>query len=162
ADSPAASEIPAGTLPQGVVPIHYGIELELHLESRSVSGRAIIDVEVREPTARIVLNALDLTLTAARIESSEGAASIAMDATAQTATLTFAQPLAAGPQRLHLSFAARINEFPGGLFTVNYQNAEGAKRVLASRGDLAGARRIFPCWDEAAIKATFALTVLLP
>src|SRR5438105_2734677 len=121
ADSPAASEIPAGTLPHGVVPIHYGIELELHLESRSVSGRAIIDVEVREPTARIVLNALDLTLIAARIESSEGAASIAMDATAQTATLTFAQPLAAGPQRLHLSFVARITEFPGGLFTVNYQ-----------------------------------------
>jgi aminopeptidase N len=158
----AASETPARTLPQDIVPVHYRIELAPDLESSTVAGRAFIDVEVREPTARIVLNALDLTLNAARVESFEDAASIATDAAAQTATLTFAQPLAAGPQRLHVSFAARVSEFPRGLFTIKYGNAAGAQRMLASRADLAGARRIFPCWDEPAFKATFALTVLLP
>ncbi len=158
----AASETPARTLPKNIVPIHYRIELAPDLESSTVAGRALIDVEVREPTARIVLNALDLTLNAAHVESLEGAASIATDAVAQTATLTFAQPLAAGPQRLHLSFATRVSEFPPGLFTIKYANAAGAQHMLASRADLAGARRIFPCWDEPAFKARFALSVLLP
>ena len=33
------------------------------------------------------------------------------------------------------------------------------KRMLSSKLEPADARRIFPCWDEPAFKATFTLTV---
>ena len=36
------------------------------------------------------------------------------------------------------------------------------KRMLSSKLEPADARRIFPCWDEPAFKATFALTVTVP
>jgi len=34
--------------------------------------------------------------------------------------------------------------------------------MISSHLEPADARRIFPCWDEPAFKATFALTVTLP
>src|SRR4030095_17100974 len=38
----------------------------------------------------------------------------------------------------------------------------GVKRRLTSKLEPADARRIFPCWDEPAFKASFALTVIVP
>ncbi len=58
-----------GKLPKTVVPTHYAIELEPSLDSLTFAGSQVVDIEVREPTARIVLNALNLALTAATIDT---------------------------------------------------------------------------------------------
>src|SRR6266851_4162132 len=68
----------------------------------------------------------------------------------------------AGPHRLRIGFTARINAFGRGLFFVDYPTDNGVKRMLSSQLEPADARRIFPCWDEPAFKATFALTVTVP
>src|SRR6267142_2400726 len=83
-------------------------------------------------------------------------------AAAETATFTFAQPLAAGAHRLRIEFSARINKFDRGFFFVDYPTDGGVKRLLTSKLEPSDARRIFPCWDEPAFKAKFALTVTLP
>ena len=153
---------PASRLPRTVIPVHYAIELEPDLQNHTVAGSATIHLEVRESTERLVLNALDVTLAHASVDSSEQHPAIAMDAAAQTATLTFAQPLAAGPHELRLTFAARINKFRSGLFTIEYRTAAGTQRMLASHFKPAGARRLFPCFDDPAFKATIALTVTVP
>ena len=85
-----------GKLPKTVIPIHYAIELEPNLEHLTLAGREVVDIEVREPTARLVLNAVNMTLSAASLDEEAQSAAIALDAGAETATLTFAQPLAAG------------------------------------------------------------------
>ena len=64
---------------------------------------------MRESTARLTLNALNMALDTAVIDDGAQRAEIALDATAETATLTFPQPLAAGAHRLRIGFAARIN-----------------------------------------------------
>ena len=161
---PAAAEplsVP-GTLPTTVVPLHYAIELEPDLENDRAAGSAAIDVEVREPTSRLVLHAADLTMREARIDSLHQPAAIAMDAAAQTASLTFPQPLTPGPHKLHLTFDARINRFRQGLFAIEHRTAVATHRILAAQVEAGGARRIFPCWDEPAIRATIALTVTVP
>src|SRR6266849_2863260 len=136
-------ETTPGRLPKAVVPTHYAIELEPDL-------------------ARLVLNAVNITLAAATIDDEAESATIALDAAAETATLTFPRPLVVGAHRLRIGFAARINTFGRGLFAVDYPTDAGRKRMISSQLEPADARRIFPCWDEPAFKATFALTVTVP
>src|SRR5262245_11699306 len=155
-------EATPGKLPKTVVPIHYAIELEPNLESLTLAGAETVDIEVREPTARVVVNALNLTLTGATIDDGAQTATIVLDAAAETATLTFPHPLAIGPHRLRIAFTAQINQFGRGLFFVHYSTANGRKRMISSHLEPSHARRVFPCWDEPAFKATFALTVTVP
>jgi aminopeptidase N len=164
AAEPAAFSFDAtpGKLPKTVVPVHYAIELTPDLESLALAGVEVIDIEVREPTARLVLNAVNTTFASATIDDDAQRADITLDAAAETATLGFPQPLAAGAHRLRIGFTARINRFGRGLFSVDYPTASGMKRMLSSQLEPADARRIFPCWDEPAFKATFALEVTVP
>jgi aminopeptidase N len=162
AESRYSFDATPGKLPKTVVPTHYTIELEPNLESLTLVGVEVIDIEVREPTAQLVLNAVAMTLSAAVIDNEAQSAAIALDADAETATLTFPQPLAAGAHKLRIGFTAQINKFGRGLFSVEYPTDKGNKRMLASQFEPADARRMFPCWDEPAFKATFALTVTVP
>ena len=68
-----------GKLPKTVVPIHYAIDLKLNLESRTIAGSEVVEIEVREPTARLVLNAGNMKLTAATIDNGAQKAAIALD-----------------------------------------------------------------------------------
>jgi aminopeptidase N len=151
-----------GRLPKTVVPLHYAIELKPDLERLTLAGLAQVDIEVRQPTAQITLNAVNMTLTAASVADGAQSATIVLDAAAETATLTFAQPLRAGLHQLRIAFTAEINRFGRGLFYIDYPTANGRKRMISSHLEPADARRVFPCWDEPAFKATFALTVTVP
>src|ERR1700745_836323 len=151
-----------GKLPKTVVPVHDAIELTPDLPSLALPGVEVVDIEVREPTARLVLNAINTTFGAVTIDDDAQRADVTVDTAAETATFTFPQPLAAGAHRLRIAFTARINKFGTGLFVVDYPTGEGTKRSLWSKLEPADARRIFPCWDEPAFKATFALKVTVP
>jgi aminopeptidase N len=151
-----------GKLPKAVIPLHYAIELTPDLASLGLEGVEAVDIEVREPTSRLTLNAVNMTLGAATVDDDAQRADVALDATTETATLTFPKALTAGPHRLRIGFTARINAFGRGLFFVDYPTDNGLKRMLSSQLEPADARRIFPCWDEPAFKATFALTVTVP
>jgi aminopeptidase N len=162
AESGFSFDTTPGKLPKTVVPVHYAIELAPDLKQLTLAGSEVVDIEVREPTARLILNALNMTLDTATIDDGAQRADIALDTTAETATLTFPQPLTAGAHRLRIGFTARINSFAQGLFFVDYPTDQGVKRMLSSQLEPADARRIFPCWDEPAFKATFALAVTVP
>jgi aminopeptidase N len=151
-----------GKLPKTVVPVHYAIELTPDLESLALPGVEVVDIEVREPTARLVLNAVNTTFGAVTADDDAQRADVMVDAATETVTLTFPQPLTAGAHRLRIVFTARINKFGTGLFIVDYPTNQGVKRMLSSKLEPADARRIFPCWDEPAFKASFALTVTVP
>lgn len=151
-----------GKLPKNVVPVHYAIELKPDMTSLTSSGVEIVDIEVREPTARIVLNAVGTTFDAVTIDGDAQRAEVTQDATAETATFTFPQPVAAGRHRLRIGFTSRINKFDRGYFFIDYPTDNGTKRMLSSKLEPSDARRIFPCWDEPAFKASFAIDVTVP
>src|SRR5512134_1885949 len=88
-----------GRLPPGVVPVHYDISVELDAEALTLRGRAGIDIEVRQSTDTIVLNAADLTIAGARLDGIPAAA-VAPDPEAETTALRSATPLANGRHRL--------------------------------------------------------------
>jgi aminopeptidase N len=149
-----------GKLPKSVIPLHYMIDLTPDLERLTLAGVEVVDVEVREPTARLTLNAVGMTLDTAAIDLQR--AEVTLDTATETATLSFPQALAVGEHQLRIGFTARINSFARGLFFVDYPTDKGTRRMLSSQLEPADARRIFPCWDEPAFKATFALSVTVP
>ena len=151
-----------GKLPKTVIPLAYAIELAPDLQGLALPGAETIDIEVREPTSRVTLNAVNTTFGAISIDDDAQRAEVALDASAETATFSFPQALTVGAHRLRIGFTARINTFNVGLFSVDYPTATGTRRLLSSQLEPADARRIFPCWDEPAFKASFALTVTAP
>jgi aminopeptidase N len=156
-------EATPGKLPKTVVPTHYAIELKPDLDKLVIAGSEVVDIEVAKPTDVITLNAVNMTAEAAVIdEDAAQAGAISFDARAQTMTLTFPRMIAAGPHRLRIGFTAQINKFGRGLFIVDYPTDAGRKRMISSQLEPADARRIFPCWDEPAFKASFELSVTVP
>jgi len=151
-----------GKLPKTVIPVHYAIELTPDLQKLMLAGTETVDIEVREPTAKVTLNAVNMALASAGVDDDAQRAEVSLDAATETATLSFPQPLAAGAHRLRIAFSAKINSFGRGLFYADYPTEQGTKRMISSQLEPADARRIFPCWDEPAFKATFALTVTVP
>lgn len=150
-----------GTLPKTVTPDNYAIDLAPDLDKLTFRGSEVVDIEVTEPTTRLMLNAVDLTIKTAAVDG-EAAGDIAYHVDAQTVTFDFPHPLAPGRHQLTVAFEGRINSFARGLFYVDYPAGDGRKRMLASHLEPADARRIFPGWDEPAFKASITLTATVP
>jgi aminopeptidase N len=152
-----------GRLPKDVVPTRYKIDLKPDLTTLRVQGSETIDIKVIKPTSQVVLNAVDIKLDSASLKGEAGQnAAITAGPKPEMVTLAFPHPLSAGEHALIIAFTGHINGFGRGLFHVDYPTAEGRKRMIATELEPADARRVFPCWDEPAFKASFEPSVTVP
>ena len=96
---------PAG-LPKEIVPRSYLIYLEPDIEARVIDGVESIEIEVLEPTNRIVLNALNTQITRARIEIDRQAEELSpqLDANRQTVSFDLENQLPPGNYTLSIKF----------------------------------------------------------
>ena len=144
-------------LPPDVRPREYDVHLEIDLEVGRFRGAVQIAVGLERTRREIALHAAELKVerAAARVGGDEVAARVRADAADQTVTLRFPRPLPAGEVQLVLRFAGKLNEHLRGLYAAS---ADG-HRYAFSQCEAADARRIFPCFDEPALKARFRLAV---
>jgi puromycin-sensitive aminopeptidase len=152
-------------LPRTVVPRRYDLTLAPDLSAATFSGSEAVAVDVVEPTATVVLNALDIEIdeATAQVGDERLTAKVTLDADAERATLTFDQPLPPGPATLHLAFRGELNDKLVGFYRSTFTDHEGATRVLATtQMEATDARRAFPCWDEPDAKAVFGVTLVVP
>lgn len=165
APAPLAAEATT-QLPRGVRPLHYDIAIVPDAQAASFAARVAIDLEVLAPTRGITLNAAELRFLGATLTPKSGgapqSARIAVDEAAQTATFSFPKPLAKGRYRLALDYTGVIQTQAAGLFSLDYDSAEGKKRALFTQFENSDARRMIPSWDEPAYKASFALQATIP
>jgi aminopeptidase N len=161
AEAPFNFDATPGALPKTVVPKAYRIDITPDLTKLTLTGSETITVDVRAPTTSITLNQAGLTLQRATLDGLP--AKIAEDENAQTATLTFPKPIAAGEKKLAIAYTGPIPQTPNGIYYDDYKTPAGAsKRMLVTQFEVADARRMFPGWDEPAFKATFQLSATLP
>jgi aminopeptidase N len=166
--APAAAPVARATtqLPRSVRPIHYDVALTPDPARSTFTGKVTISLEVLNPTTSITLNATDLVFSTVTLTPAAGGAQLAattsIDAAAQTATFTFAQPVAKGSYRLALDYQGVIGQQAVGLFSLDYDTPEGKKRALYTQFENSDARRMIPSWDEPAYKASFALQATIP
>ena len=152
-------------LPPVARPSHYDLELVPDLDAATFTGVEAVTVELLEDLDDLVLHALDLAVTEAWLERDGQRldATVTYDAAAETATLHLAQTAAAGTWTLHAAFTGELNDKLVGFYRSTFVDDAGATRTLAcTQFESTHARRAFPCWDEPAAKATFAVRLVVP
>ncbi len=149
-------------LPANVVPLHYEIRVDPDAKALRFTGSEVVTIAVAAPTRTITLNAADLAIGAVSLDGGN-MPKVKLDAAAQTLTLSFAAPVAAGSHSLSIAWTGTINKAAAGLFAVDYKDEKGGdERLLVTQFEAADGRRFAPMWDEPSRKATFRLTAATP
>jgi puromycin-sensitive aminopeptidase len=139
-------------LARTVLPRSYRADLAIDLAQDSFQGNVDIDIQIALPTLRVQLHAVGLTLSQADavIQGTQRSAhSIEPDDASETITLEFTEPLPTGDAVLKLAWTGRFSPGLRGLYR--------AGRMAVTQFEAADARRVFPCFDEPAFKATWQL-----
>src|SRR5580765_3456488 len=149
----------AQRLPTIVTPSHYDLAFSVDLNRERFEGTETIRVEVAEPTARVVLHAFEIQFREVTIGTGPSAqtATVTLDEASQTAALTVAKPLAKGPTEISIRYSGILNTQLRGF----YISKTKLRKYAVTQFESTDARRAFPCFDEPAFKATFALTLTI-
>jgi aminopeptidase N len=153
----ASADALAQRLPPGVSPEHYDLAFTIDFAHARFDGTTGIDVRIAQTTTTIRLHALELDIKKATVSAGgqSQTARVTTNPEDQTATLTVARSLPAGPARIEIAYAAALNDKLRGLYL-----SKGPKRTYAvTQLESTDARRAFPCFDEPSYKATFTVTV---
>jgi puromycin-sensitive aminopeptidase len=168
--STTVSAAPSYRLPGNVLPELYNLEFTPNLKDFTFLGVAIIDVNVKEQTDTIVLNALDLKINEAKLfrikkvgsadAGNSEIGSVTVDAEHEQVKIKFKTPAEKGGlYRLHLEFTGELNDKLRGFYRSHYTDEKGEKKWLATtQMEPTDARRMFPCFDEPEMKAKFKIT----
>src|SRR5207247_4274509 len=124
-----------------------------------------VALEVTETISEVVLNAIELVIDSASLENDRGEtirATAALDEVTERCRRARASPAARGRWRLRLAFRGTLNDKLRGFYRSVYKDPSGVPRLLAAtQFEATDARRAFPCWDEPAFKAVFAVTLAI-
>jgi aminopeptidase N len=156
--APATTQ-PSWRLPAGITPEHYALTVAPDLAQATFAGEVTIDVRVGQPTNRIVLNAAEITFreTAIEADGKTQTASVALDDKTEMATLTVPTAIPAGPARVRIKYGGKLNDQLRGFYLSKANN----RRYAVTQLEATDARRMFPSFDEPAMKATFDLTAVI-
>ena len=153
-------------LPTHVVPSAYRLRLDPDLAAATFSGTVEIDVAVSEPTSEIVLNAIELELDTAELRGVHGTfatGSVSLDEALERATISLGSELAEGDYVLAIAFRGVLNDQLRGFYRSTFTDEHNASHAIATtQFESTDARRAFPCFDEPALKASYAITLVVP
>jgi puromycin-sensitive aminopeptidase len=141
-----------------VAPCRYDLALEIDPEDGDgYRGDVAIEVDLTSAVRRIELHAAELRITRARVATQGGeiAPRIELHAPTETLSLVLPRPVGPGTATLQISFAGKLRSNLRGLYGATAQG----QRYAFTQLEAADARRFFPCFDEPALKARFAITV---
>ena len=153
-------------LPADFLPRHYDVTLHPSKDFATLSGQVGIDLEVRRSAIEFVLNAKGLAI--ARAEALyEGLAyplEVRLLPDTERVVLAAGRMFEEGKRvRLEIAFSGEIDDLLAGFYRCTGKDAEGRPLAMAtSQFEATDARRAFPCLDEPRMKATFAITAVVP
>ena len=162
ADSPPGGQSP-GPLPTAAdrrpEPLRPAPRARPH--HRTFTAKRRSPSTVTEPIAEVWLNAAELAISEVAIARDGGPAHRRHGHARRGARALppdLRATIAPGTWRLRLAFRGTLNDKLRGFYRSTYKDPSGATRTLAAtQFEATDARRAFPCWDEPAFKAVFAV-----
>lgn len=162
AAAPYSFETAPGRLPKNVVPIDYAVAIVPDVQAGTLRGTERVTLDFREATASIVFNSLNQRLSDVRLDGRLVERVVTSD-DQQLTTVTLKRPSKPGRHVLSFSYRGKIETSPLGIFVQPFVKPDGSKDfLLSTHFEPTDARRMFPCWDEPAFRATFQLSVTVP
>jgi puromycin-sensitive aminopeptidase len=152
-------------LPSYATPTRYDIRLEPNLAEARFQGVVAVTLTVHQPTAELILNTAELRITDAFIRQAGGRPihpQVELMEDTERCWLRFPERLGRGECLLQLTFDGALNDKLRGFYRSHYKDPSGATQIIAAtQFEATDARRAFPCWDEPAFKAVFAVTLVI-
>ncbi|KAH8382721.1 hypothetical protein KR009_004925 [Drosophila setifemur] len=160
-------------LPTALRPQKYNLSILTHLdnpEDHRFEGTVKIELLALENTKNITLHSKNLTIDESQIalrqinggETDNCISSTAVNPTYDFYILHTCQELVVGnTYELSLSFSADLNRRLEGYYRSSYRDVETneTRWISVTQFEPTSARLAFPCFDEPAFKATFAITL---
>jgi aminopeptidase N len=153
-------------LPGDVTPSSYILYFDPKPDSKSFSGEETIHIHVKKATTKIVLNSADIYVSEAEYKSTNWKKakklSVRHEAKFEEVIMETSQPIPVGNYSLTLVFQGKLNDKLKGFFREKVTDSEGRiSWLLATQMEPTDARRMFPCFDEPAYKASYSITATM-
>ena len=141
-------------------PVNYKIHLEPDLVNFTFAGTAEILFEARQPTAKIVLDLLEIEIGRCRILQNDDSVDCAfsIDPSKEELRIALPEPLS-GAIRLSIDYQGLINDEMAGFYRSKYSYQDQTGYMAVTQFEESDARRALPCMDHPARKATFDITM---
>jgi len=158
-------------LPPTATPRRYDLELRPDLGAAIFAGRVLIALDLLAASDALVLHALDLEIDAAWLALDDGeeivGATASFDEELERVTFALDRTVDAGPAVLHVEFRGVLNDQLLGFYRSTFTETDPATEetrehtLAVTQFESTHARRAFPCFDEPALKAVFAITLIV-
>jgi aminopeptidase 2 len=150
-------------LPDNVKPVHYDVTITPNFDTFEFTGTLAVKLNVLQTTRSIIANAKEVNVKSCLIVSGQTkqAATISHQKEAETVTFTFEDDVTAGQEVvLTADFIGYHNDKMAGFYRSKYTEQEGKEKyMVVTHLEPTSCRRVFPCWDEPKLKATFNFTL---
>lgn len=149
-------------LPTNLQPLHYDVAIH-NISRDTYLGNVVLDLNVHRNTTQLHLHQRDLTIGAvsAAVGCEEVEAKVGgYNKKAESFFIDFGRKLVAGETvQVKVAFEGRIQTNMAGFYRSEYVEGGETKHMLSTQFEATDARRTFPCMDEPALKATFAVHI---
>ncbi len=148
-----AADAPKLRLGADIRPTRYAADLTAVPAAATFSGVIDIDAVLARPTSLVWLNANDLIVLQATVNSEPA---VTESSGGDFITLRLPAALPAGPARIHIVYQGRISaNSSAGIF----QGDDAGTPYLFTQFEALDARRTFPCFDQPDFKTPWQLTL---
>ncbi|GAB0095617.1 Aminopeptidase [Sergentomyia squamirostris] len=152
-------------LPTSVRPLRYVLTIHPNLTNLDVKGQVTVEFHVEKETSFLVLHSQDLNITERAIIGPKGFAlkinRILEYPPRQQLYIEVKDKLRKKTNyTLNLRWYSKLAPDPEGFYVDSFDDETGARRILAATVfGSGGARKAFPCFDEAHLRAPFRISV---
>ncbi|MCL5971341.1 MAG: M1 family metallopeptidase [Firmicutes bacterium] len=159
------NERPPYRLPRMVVPRRYQLEIVPDGEHEVFHGSCAIAVDVLAPIRDMILNAIHLQLTDITLTYDNGqilSGTVSYQPEDEQATLHWPSVVDPGRYTVSMQFEGILSTDLRGFYRTMVTGRDGNPvMILSTQCEATDARRVFPCWDEPDLKATFSIALVV-
>src|SRR5579863_6030616 len=150
----------AQRLPELARPDNYKLKFTPNLDAATFEGDETIAIRILKPTAKIVLNAVDIDFHDVTILNGGAMqkATVMPEKENEMVVLTVEKPLSEGPATVHITYSGILNNEMRGFYL---GKDDHGRKYASTQFEATDARRAFPSFDEPDYKATFDITAIV-